>query len=133
MLLEHINLTVADLERSIAFYCELLGLRVRWQREGSPGMCAAAHVGNDEQYIALFQAEKVADERGGVARDYDVVGFNHFGFIVENLDERVAWLRTAGMTVRVPEEYDPGRRAYFDDPDGFEVELVEYVPAVGVG
>ena len=31
MFLEHVNITVSDLDRSIAFYCDLLDLEVRWR------------------------------------------------------------------------------------------------------
>ena len=59
MFLEHVNLTVSDMERSAGFYCDLLGLRVRWKGTTSDGT-PAAHVGDDRFYLALFQA-KAAD------------------------------------------------------------------------
>ena len=45
MFLEHVNMTVADLDRSITFYQEVLGLRVRWRgsRE-EPGVEADAYL-----------------------------------------------------------------------------------------
>ena len=46
MFLEHVNLTVSDLQRSIDLYSDLLGLHVRWQGTTSDGH-PAAHVGDD--------------------------------------------------------------------------------------
>ena len=121
MQLEHVNLTVSDLDRSIAFYCDLLDLDVRWKGpidDDRPG----AHVGDDHAYLALFQA--AAD--GTVTLDYLRPGLNHFGFVVDDLDEARRRLDRLGATVHREADYDPGRRIYFLDPDGHEVELVEY-------
>ena len=123
MQLEHVNLTVADLARSIDFYTRLLGWRVRWQGTTSAGR-AAAHVGNDDTYLALF-------EGGGAspAWDYDRVGFNHVGFRVDDLDAAKARLAELGAPVHGEDDYEPGRRLYASDPDGLEIELVAYPTA----
>ena len=57
MYLEHVNLTVADLEKSITFYQAAFGYSVRWKGETSGG-APAAHVGDEKTYLALFQASK---------------------------------------------------------------------------
>ncbi len=126
MFLEHVNLTVSDLDRSIDFYCRLLGLTLRWRREAGEDR-AAAHVGDDRHYLALFEA------RPGSRRpriDYEAVGLNHFGFVVDDLDAARDRLVSLGVTPHGEADYDPGRRLYFFDPDGIEVELVQYEPAV---
>jgi glyoxylase I family protein len=121
MYLEHVNVTVADLDRSIGFYCDLLDMDVRWKGP-IDGERLGAHVGDDRCYIALFQA--VAD--GAVDLDYGRPGINHFGFVVDNLAEARRRLAHLGASVHREADYDPGRRIYFLDPDGHEVELVEY-------
>jgi catechol 2,3-dioxygenase-like lactoylglutathione lyase family enzyme len=56
--LEHVNITVSNLDRSIAFYCNLLGLEVRWQ-----GTVRAAHIGDKRHYLAMFEtSRKVSPE-----------------------------------------------------------------------
>ena len=120
MRLEHVNLTVGDLERSIRFYTELFGLRVRWQGTTSSGT-PAAHVGDDDSYLAFFEGRGASP-----AWNYGAVGYNHMGFVVEDLDAAKARVIELGGEVHGEDEYDPGRRLYFTDPDGFEVELVEY-------
>jgi catechol 2,3-dioxygenase-like lactoylglutathione lyase family enzyme len=122
MHLEHVNLTVSDLNRSIAFYCELLDLPVRWKGPIDDERLGA-HIGDDRSYLALFQATT----NGAVARDYQRPGFNHLGFVVEDLDGEVRRrLDHLGAVVHLEADYEPGRRIYFFDPDGYEVELVEY-------
>ena len=121
MHIEHVNLTVSDLEHSIAFYCDLLDLQLRWkgpiddQRLG-------AHVGDGRSYLALFQATT----GGAVDHDYSRPGVNHFGFVVPDLDDARRRLAHLGATVHLEGDYEPGRRIYFMDPDGHEVELVQY-------
>ena len=121
MHLEHVNLTVTDLDRSITFYRDLLDLEVRWKGP-IDGERLGAHVGDDRCYLALFQA--VTD--GAVDLDYSRPGVNHFGFVVDDLAEACRRLDHLGASVHREADYDPGRRVYFLDPDGHEVELVEY-------
>lgn len=121
MFLEHVNLTVSDLDRSIAFYSDLLDLHVRWKGPIDDSRLGA-HVGDDTFYLALFQATK----RGAIERDYFTPGVNHFGFVVDDLDAVRARLGELGGTVHLEADYEPGRRIYFFDPDGHEVELVQY-------
>jgi len=125
MLLEHVNLTVADLRRSISFYQNVLGLRIRWRGLTSDGQ-PAAHVGDDRCYLALFQAVPPADP---AETDYSKVGFNHLGFVVDDLDAVRTRLEQEGVAPHHEADYEPGVRLYFMDHDGVEVELVQYAGA----
>jgi catechol 2,3-dioxygenase-like lactoylglutathione lyase family enzyme len=121
MSLEHVNLTVGDLDRSIAFYCDLLDLQLRWKGPIDAERLGA-HVGDDRCYLALFQAAA----GGAVDLDYLRPGLNHFGFVVDDLDDTRRRLDQLGAGVHREDDYEPGRRIYFLDPDGHEVELVQY-------
>ncbi len=121
MFLEHVNLSVSDLERSIGFYADLFGFRVRWRGKTTEG-APAAHVGDERVYLALFEARK----QGRASQDYGQVGINHFGFVVKNLGAMKERLAGLGVEPHFEADYEPGRRLYFLDPDGIEVELVEY-------
>lgn len=121
MRLEHVNLTVTDLDRSIAFYSDLLDLHVRWKGP-IDGDRLGAHVGDDNVYLALFEASAP----GEVDHNYLTPGINHFGFVVDDLAEARERVQRLGASIHLEGDYDPGRRIYFFDPDGYEVELVEY-------
>lgn len=121
MFIEHVNLTVSNLDASVRFYEELFGFKTRW-RGISGGGQEAAHVGTDRYYLALFQA----DEEGERTLNMHVVGLNHFGVVVDDLDASLGKLRSLGREPHHVTDYEPGRRAYFLDRDGIEVELVSY-------
>ncbi len=124
MFIEHVNLTVTNLQRSIDFYEKLFGWSTRWRGQTTGGR-PAAHVGDERCYIALFETASA----GRATIDYDAVGFNHFGVVVESLDEMKRRLVALGVEHGDEQDYEPGRRVYFTDPDGTEVELVQYEPA----
>ncbi len=121
MFLEHVNVTVSDVDRSVELYKDLFALSVRWRGKTAGGL-PAAHVGNDRHYIAFFQAERP----GRVEKDYTAVGMNHFGLVVDDLEEMKRRLASKGIEPHAEQDYEPGHRLYFFDPDGIEVELVEY-------
>ena len=121
MFLEHVNLTVSDVDRSARFYEAALGLKVRWKGVLSDGR-RAVHVGDERHYLALFETP----ETGPARSDYRAVGVNHFGFVVNDLEAMKTRLVSLGTPPISEQEYEPGRRLYFLDPDGVEVELVEY-------
>ena len=122
LFLEHVNLTVANLERSIEFYRQALGLEVRWRGSTSDGR-PAAHVGLDRCYLALFEGESVEP---APAPNYERAGINHLGFVVQDLALSKARLAALGVQPHFEPDYSPGRRLYFMDPNGIEIELVQY-------
>lgn len=98
-----------------------MGLKVRWQGEPSQGW-PATHIGDDRHYLALFESPNPTFHE----EDYERVGLNHFGFVVDDLEATKARLGRLGFAPKAEMDYEPGRRMYVIDPDGIEVELVEY-------
>lgn len=121
MRIEHANITVNNIEVSTRFYLQLMGGRVRWEGVSGSGL-RAAHIGDDRTYLSLFEAV----EPGRAPEGYGVTGFNHLGFEVDDLDAYRDTLEEMEVAIKGEEDYEPGRRLYFYDPDGIEIELVEY-------
>lgn len=117
--LEHVNLTVSDIERSAGLLENLLGWRIRWR---GPAMLGGEtiHVGNDAGYIALYTRGEAP------VRFAKGVPFNHVGIVVDDLDAAETVVREAGLEPCNHGDYEPGRRFYFFDWDGIEFELVSY-------
>lgn len=122
MFIEHVNLSVSDLDKGIQFYCELFDFELRWRRGTESGERPAAHVGNDKYYLALF----LADEPIRKTKEFEQIGLNHFGVVVDDIKKYESRLANLGVTPHAIEDYEPGKRLYFRDLDGIEVELVQY-------
>jgi len=118
--LEHINITVSDIQRSAALLERLMGWHIRWR---GPSMLGGEtiHVGGEVDYIAVYT-------RGAPLADRHAKGapLNHVGLVVADLDAAERIVKDAGLEPFNHAEYAPGRRFYFFDWDGIEFEMVSY-------
>jgi len=121
--LEHVNVTVSDLDRSVAMVGDLFGWKTRWRGAAKDGG-ETAHMGDEGTYVALYEHPKQA---GKSVDSYRTTGgLNHIGVVVGDLDAVEARVKAAGLVPHNHADYEPGRRFYFDDPDGTEWEVVSY-------
>lgn len=120
---EHVNLTVSDPIATARMLVAVFGWRIRW--EGDAIDCGkTVHVGDETTYLALYRRPGVLHEP---QRSYDVkTGLNHIGIVVDDLDAVEARVKSAGYSSRSHADYEPGRRFYFEDGDGLEIEVVSY-------
>ena len=121
--LEHVNFTVSDIDATAALYSELFGWKIRWKGDSIHGG-TSIHIGNGDSYVALYQPthQKAAKEDSY----FTTCGMNHIAVVVDDLDAVEARVIAAGLTPGSHADYEPGRRFYFDDPDGVEIEVVCY-------
>lgn len=117
--LEHVNITVSDIERSTALLQQLLGWHIRWRGPSQFGG-ETIHVGGDEDYIAVYTKGAPVDRFSKGAP------LNHIALVVSDLDAAEAVVCAAGLEPFSHGDYEPGRRFYFFDWDGIEFELVSY-------
>lgn len=120
--LEHVNVTVSDPERAARLIEELFGWQVRWKGPARDGG-HTIHVGSKEHYLALYTGRSVAYTADDFAKGRPL---NHVGIEVDDLDATEARVAAAGLRPFGHDNYDPGRRFYFLDPDGIEYEVVSY-------
>ena len=134
--LDHLDLVVTSLERSLPFYQELLGLTRASEIVGEQGEKVVYISRPGEEPAGSFSIglrEKRSDAHPTPYDRYGV-GVHHVAFEVDSrdvVDERAAWLRAQGAEIESgPEEYDYREGYYavfFYDPDGLKLELM-YVP-----
>lgn len=125
--LEHANLSVTDVDAMLGFILAAFPeFHVRHD-SGSTNPERWVHVGDADTYIALNRAREPVPPG---TRSYYAPGFNHLGFVVEDLDALRARLLAAGYReVIYPNQHPARRRAYFEDPQGEEWEFVQYLSA----
>jgi lactoylglutathione lyase len=124
----HTRMRVSDMEQTINFYTNVLGLEVL-ERKVSPrgSQLAFLKVPNSEELIELTSFPP----SGPVTVQEDLV---HLAFQVESLDDTIEEL--GAKQVRItdgPTTTSSGSRFIFiDAPDGYEVELIERPPNVEI-
>ena len=110
----HIQISVSDLDRSLAFYTGLMGMKEVFRADETVFLrTQGAH-----DLLALQPVASPVNPKAG--------GMDHFGFYVssEDLDTAIAEVRAAGVEVIETGSFAPGVPfAYIKDPDGYTVEL----------
>jgi len=118
-------LRVGDLERSLAFYTEVLGMRLLRRRDYPDGRFTLAFVGyGDEADTAVLELTHNWD-----TASYELgTGYGHVALEVEDAAAACASIRARGG--KVVREAGPMKHgttviAFVEDPDGYKVELIE--------
>lgn len=147
----HVAIGVSDMERSLPFYRDLLGLRVTLDTvENIGGFAALFHSPargqrravylrwEDGPHASFVVLSAPIGAPSGTPIKLDQVGIHHFSFWVTELRTRVGRLRAAGVPILVPPtESDtlaygeaPGGKvltALFQDPDGIILQFDERI------
>ena len=138
--MNHTGFVVADLDRSVEFYNEVVGLQVvaRRERDGAPisqvldyekTSIKVALLGIDGEdghilelieYVNPVSTERPTNERA-------VLGASHLAFNVTDIEGTFQRLLANGaIRLNAPVEVTPGRVVcYLQDPDGNWIELIE--------
>ena len=146
---DHINLVVSDLERSVDFYTNVLGFR-ETQRAELEGEWIETIIGLEtvkasvayvvspagQPRLELLQYHSPIGDGFQANSIPNTLGLRHLALSVDNIDSAVQRLREAGTEllsrpVVVPTDviqHSTGQKilCYFHDPDGVLLELTEY-------
>ena len=116
----HAVIKVRDLERSRKFYTEVLGMQIMKDVPEIPGVFLANH-GRDHHELALFEVGAEAEAPSAKA-----VGLLHIAFRLgsqEELEAAYHELKDKGVPVHFTVNHGITRSVYFEDPDGYELEV----------
>jgi lactoylglutathione lyase len=115
----HTMVRVSDLEKSLAFYCNALGLRELRRREHEQGrftLVFLAAPNDDQAQIELTYNWDEHEYRGGR-------NFGHIAYAVEDIYATCERLQAAGVVIRRPPR--DGRMAFVRSPDDVSIELLQ--------
>ncbi len=115
----HVHLKVADLDRSIAFYCGVLGFELM-QRYGNQAAFLSA--GGYHHHIGLNTWES----KGGSAPPRGTTGLYHVALLYPTrraLADALRRLADAGVTLDGASDHGVSEALYLRDPDGNGLEL----------
>ena len=115
--LRHVALYVADVDRSVAFYGDVFGMREEWRPDRDN-----AYLTGGSDNLALHKGEV---EQGKT--------MDHIGFVVPKPDDVDAWeqrIRGLGHAPDAPAQThrDGARSFYMKDPDGHTIQVLYHPP-----
>ncbi|MCX5928869.1 MAG: lactoylglutathione lyase [Synechococcus sp. LacPavin_0920_WC12_MAG_50_7] len=125
MRLLHMMLRVGELDRSISFYTEVLGMNLLRRKDYPSGRFTLAFVG-----YGLESAETVLE----LTHNWDIssyeigAGYGHIALGVEDIAATCEMIRAqGGKIVREPGPMKHGTTviAFVEDPDGYKIELIQ--------
>jgi lactoylglutathione lyase len=115
----HTMVRVTDIEKSLEFYCDKLGLTEVRRRESEQGrftLVCLAPPGNEEAQVELTYNWDPEPYTGGR-------NFGHLAYEVENIYASCQRLMDGGVVINRPPR--DGRMAFVRSPDGISVELLQ--------
>jgi lactoylglutathione lyase len=125
MRLLHTMIRVGDLDRSIAFYTDVLGMKVLRRKDYPDGRFTLAFVGyGDESETAVIELTHNWD-----TKSYDLGnGFGHLAVAVSDAYKACEAVKAKGG--KVTREAGPMKHgttviAFVEDPDGYKIEFIQ--------
>ncbi|HUW38732.1 MAG TPA: lactoylglutathione lyase [Rhodocyclaceae bacterium] len=121
----HTMLRVGDLEKSLAFYTDVLGMRLLRRNDFPGGKFTLAFVGyQDEKDAAVLELT----HNWGVDKYEIGTGYGHVALEVDDAYAACAEIKKRGGTVTReagPMQHGTSVIAFVQDPDGYKIELVQ--------
>ncbi|WP_025042100.1 lactoylglutathione lyase [Nitrosospira briensis] len=121
----HTMLRVGDLEKSIAFYTDVLGMKMLRRKDYPEGKFTLAFVGyQDEAGGAVLELTHNWD-----VKKYELgTGYGHIAIEVDNAYEACEEVRKRGGNITReagPMKHGATVIAFVEDPDGYKIELIQ--------
>jgi catechol 2,3-dioxygenase-like lactoylglutathione lyase family enzyme len=126
--LNHAVLYVRDVARTVAFYRDVLGFRVKHELPNGVGAFLQAPDSTNDHDIAFFG---IGADAGASQAGRSTVGMYHLAWEVQTLDELEDYRHRLAEAGALAGASDHGttKSLYAHDPDGLEFEVVWIIPA----
>jgi lactoylglutathione lyase len=131
--LAHLCLFTDQIDTMIAFYRDVLGFPIKFSMKNDAGTAFGYYFATGEMtFVEIFDQRGAVAQWGGTVgplRDTQDTKYRHLCFETEGLEQVVANLEAKGVKVRpVAVGMDHSKQAWLKDPDGNDIELMEYTP-----
>ncbi len=112
------TLKVTDMDLSVAFYQEIIGLKLNQRHVAGPGI-ELAFLGDGDTQIELISNKEIKEAHRGKGIS--------MGFKVDSLDDTMKMVKEKGIDVtKEIQKPNPYVKFFFvHDPDGYEIQFVE--------
>ena len=130
--LAHLNFVTNDLSTIIDFYVNKLGMKVRFTLDNDKGQPFGYYFEcGDSTFLEFFDQKMASEVWGGKVQELTIgTRYRHFCLEVTGLDEYCKTLKRRGVEVTdITMGMDNSRQAWIADPDGNQIELMEYGPS----
>lgn len=117
MKIKYATMSVTDMDESIRFYTEVLGLEIESQYDPRPGLRITLLKGEGDAMVELIEDTENPREPGLFS----------VGMEVEDVRAMVEELRSKGARITMePVPITVGTLAFLEDPDGTQIALIQH-------
>lgn len=135
MKLLHTMLRVADLDRSIAFYRDVLGLKLISRREYPEGRFTLAFLGAEERVDGEQVGAEIELTHNWDTKQYELgTAYGHIALEVDDAYKACDEVRARGGKVTRdagPMKHGKTVIAFVEDPDGYKIEFIQAKTGTG--
>ena len=129
--LAHLCLFTDQLDVMIAFYRDVMGFPVKFTMKNDDGFAFGYYFATgDMTFVEIFDQKGAVKQWGGTVgpiRQNGDTHMRHFCFEVNGLEAVCADLESKGIKVRpIKVGMENSKQAWIKDPDGNDIELMEY-------
>ncbi len=124
----HTSIRTRDIERSIDFYTNLLGLKVVSRREIRQNDAEIVFLQDPDDKGAMLELTFYKIQKNFIQANYEDRLFDHLGFEVKDMAKILTEMRNKGVTITdEPFRLSPEGAliAFVEDPDGTLIELIQ--------
>ena len=124
----HTSIRTSNMNRSIEFYTNFLGLELIDRKEIPKNNAEIAFLRDPKEKGSILELTFYRNQKEFLQTDYEKRIFDHLAFKVKDMKNILELMRNAKITI-TDEPFELGPKgtliAFIEDPDGILIELIE--------